>query len=100
MPRTLLTATTGATQSSGVSLTYNELPAQFWCPGIAGAEVGTLQYQDAGGSWHDFYDSSGSVATVTATNSGLCVYGPGIYRIDKDATAGATSVEISTARNP
>lgn len=75
------------------------MPAHFICPGIAGVETGDLQIKDAAGSWHDVY-VDGTQQQITATNTGLAVYAPGIYRINKSATAGATSVEVATERNP
>ena len=101
MPITLLAATTDADQSASYTIkSYRTtMPVVFVCPGLAGAEVGTLQYQDASGSWHDYYVDD-TLQTCTATQTGLAVYGPGTYRIDKDATAGATSVELQTGYTP
>jgi hypothetical protein len=99
MPNTILAATTDATQSGEVIVDKDTSPVSFYCPGIAGAEAGDLQYKDAGGSWHDYY-KDGSQEQVTATNSEVTVYAMGIFRINKDATAGATSVEVSTNKKP
>ena len=99
MPTTLLAATTDADQSTAFTVKYDEAPVVFRCPGLAGVEVGTLQYRDASEAWHDYY-VDGTLQTITTTNTDLTIYGPGIYRIDKDATAGAASVEISTRSVP
>ena len=103
MPIVLLTATTDA-EASSLFRVVNEggkpgVPAHFTCPGIAGAETGTMQMQDASEGWHDYY-VDGTLQQVTATNTGVAVYAPGIYRINKSSTAGATSVEVSTEGHP
>lgn len=104
MPHILLAATTDATQSAAFIVTIAEggvgaRAAHFTCPGIASAETGDLQKKSADGTWDDYY-VDGTQQQITATNTGIAVYAPGIYRVDKSATAGATSVEVSTERNP
>ena len=98
MPKTLLSATTSATQSSELIAGADLLPVHFIAPGIAGAEVATLQIKDGSGSWHDFYVDT-TVQQITATNTGVCIYGPGVYRIDKGATAAAVPIEVFTGNN-
>lgn len=99
MPITLLAATTDADQSSSYVAKYDDVPITFRCPGLAGAEVGTLQYQDSAGTWRDYY-IDGTVQTISATNSDLTIYAFGTYRIDKDATVATVPVELSTSTTP
>ena len=66
MPITLLAATTDADQSTEYVAKYDDFPIVFRCPGVAGAEVGTVQFKDASGSWHDYY-VGGNIWTITAS---------------------------------
>ena len=99
MPKAILAATTGADQSDEVIADVLRLPVVFRCPGLAGAEVGQLQYKDSAGSWHDYY-KDGSLEQCTATNTDATAYGPGIYRIDKDATVASVPVDMSDSLYP
>jgi hypothetical protein len=97
MPKVILTATTDAAQSDEVVVSEGlcTMPAHFTAPGLVDDEVATLQKKTAAGGWNDYYVDD-TVQTVTATNSGLAVYAPGIYRLDKDETAAAVPCEVST----
>jgi hypothetical protein len=104
MPKILLTATTDATASDEFTAADQRpgrttLPAHFTCPEIATGEYGDVQKKSADGTWYDYY-VDGTQQRVTDTNTGVTVYGPGIYRVNKEATAAATSVEVSFEGNP
>jgi hypothetical protein len=99
MPETLLSATTSATASREVVVPDSANPVHFTCPGIAGSETGDLQKQQASGTFTDYWED-GTQQQITATNSGLTVYGPGVYRINKSATAASVPVEASSPRTP
>lgn len=99
MPTVLLAATTSALASNYVQTSGMREVIQFTCPGIGAAETGTLQKVDSTGTWRDHYEN-GNLVQVTDTNSGVVVYGPGTYRINKSATAGSVAVEVSTNRSP
>ena len=77
---------------------YN-IPAHFTCPGIAGAETGTLQKKEFDGTWKD-YVINVNEHIISATRSGVVVYAPGTYRINKSATAAAVPVNVSTGISP
>ena len=104
MPATILTATTSAAQSAEVTVTDSGgissfLPAHFTCPGIASGETGTLQKKNASDTWND-YVMPGNEHIITDLRSGVAVYAPGIYRINKSVTAAAVPVEISMNSAP
>jgi len=99
MPQTLLAATTSATASEAFAVHNHgpapSMPAHFTCPGIAGSETGTLQKKNADGSYSDYY-IDGVLQQITASHTGVVVFGPGWYRINKSATAASVPVEVST----
>lgn len=103
MAETILAATTDADQTTDFGVSGpgfgNTMPAHFKAPGIAGAEVATIQYKSEAGDYYDYY-VDGVLQTITATNSGIVVDAPGVYRVDKDATAAAVPIEVSHNRNP
>jgi hypothetical protein len=104
MPDTLLAATTGASASSEFVVRdsgggLSTMPAVFTCPGIAGAETGTLQKKAADGNWSDYVlPCSGHI--ISTSLSGVVVSSPGTYRINKTATVAAVPVEVSHSGNP
>lgn len=101
MSRTLLAATTSAVASAPYTCAGpSRLPAHFTCPGIAGAEVATLQkYSAALDTWYDYY-VDGTLQQITATNTGVVAFAPGEYRVNKGATAAAVPVELSMEESP
>ena len=50
---------------------------------------------DGGTTFEDLYQD-GSQIRLTSTNTAVTVYGPGVFRVVKEATTNATSVVIST----
>ena len=103
MSTVILTATTSAAQSDdhivrGVNRA-NGTHAHFTAPGIAGAEVATVQKKNNDDSYSDYY-IDGTIQTISATHTGVVIDTAGIYRIDKDATAAAVGIEVSTPDKP
>ena len=96
MAKTILEATTSATQSTAVGVSSSDVPVHFFCtPALGSGETATLQISgDEGSTWQDYYDD-GSVAQITDTNSGVVVVGNGMYRINKSATSSATAVVVA-----
>tara|TARA_R110000803_G_scaffold78618_1_gene143798 strand:+ start:403 stop:708 length:306 start_codon:yes stop_codon:yes gene_type:complete len=89
---TLLASQTAAAQSLDVIVTKDNLPYTFSCtPVLAGTEKATLQLKDNAGGYSDFYQD-GILQELGATNMAVSIFGPAIFRIDKDITATATAV--------
>lgn len=62
---------------------------------LAGVEEVDLTYSgDSGASFQTATDDAGNPLVLTATISQLKITGPGIYRVAKDATAGACAVNV------
>ena len=102
MPTVLLAAATGAGQSESFAVggaARGTMPAHFTCPLIAGAETGTLQKLSAAGAWSDYVINTNE-HIISATRSGVAVYAPGTYRVNKSSTAASVSVEVSTSQIP
>jgi hypothetical protein len=100
MPLTLLEPTASAANSEEIRVVEPDYrPAHFTAPGLATTETVTIQKKAADGTWLDCY-AEGSVQQITATNSGITAYGPGVYRGAKSTTAAAVGVEVSTDKNP
>lgn len=104
MPKILLAAATAAAASEEFESRQEprgrgSLPAHFTAPGIAGAEVATLQKKNADASFSDYY-VDGTLQQILADNSGVVVYAPGVYRINKGVTAASVPVEVSTDGTP
>ena len=73
--------------------------AHLTAPGIAGAEVATIQKKNADDSYSDYYIDT-LIQQITATNTGVVVDGAGIYRVNKGATAALVGIESSTPDAP
>lgn len=113
MSHELLAATTSATQSSefsvaqkksgaGLGFVGDSFPVTITADNLAGSEVATLQIK-SGSTWLDAEDSDGNAIELAASGSGysrLEIYSPGVYRIDKDATASACAIYLHTPSNP
>lgn len=95
MSRTILTATTSATQSSAFRIHANQVPVSVHVDGgIASNENADLQKShDQGTTWVDVYQD-GSQTRLTSTNNIVAINSPGYYRVDKEATASATGVYL------
>jgi len=97
-PRTLISAKTGAEQSPKFAV-YSNNPATVIATGLAGVETSDIQLSNDGGTtWADYY-AEGSQIQLTATNTAIRINGPGLFRVDKGVTAGASGVFLATDRN-
>lgn len=94
--RIILAPATGAGQSQqfecdGVRPVTVELHA---ASGLTAAEYADIQTtKDNGTSWQDLY-YDGSQIRLTNTSTSVTVYGPGIYRVDKEATTNAAGIYL------
>ncbi|MBE9515968.1 MAG: hypothetical protein IME93_03205 [Proteobacteria bacterium] len=109
---TLLTAATGADESSSITLSgadtsgiaahaFNKATLIIYAAsGHTAAEYSDVQVShDGGTTWADVY-KDGVQIRLHSTNTVETVYGPGIYRVDKEATTNATGVFASHKNNP
>lgn len=96
---TILAATTSETDSDEFEVARHQRPAEFNAPGLAGSEQATIQKKSADGTFFNYYLDN-VLQVITATHSGVTVYGPGIYRVHKDATAASVPIEVSTDSSP
>ena len=98
---TLLAATTGADQSTSFNVTNNGSATIiiFAASGHTAAENSDVQIShDGGTTFADLYQN-GSQVRLDSTNTAVTVYGPGVFRVDKETTTNATGVFLSTERS-
>ena len=98
MALTLLAAATGGGTSSDLAV-RNGHTATLIASNLAGAETGSIQISYDGGTTFINLFSDGSQQQLTATNNTATVYGPGIFRVVKSATAGACGIFASVDWN-
>ena len=99
MASLLLGAQTGTGTSTKFLGIDKQLPVSVSCE-VAGAETATLQFYN-GVNWVDFYkDGESSPVQITTTNSMISVWGTGIFRVVKSATAAAVPVYLHTISTP
>lgn len=99
MTRVLLAKQTAAGNSDSFEVRKpKRRPAHFTAFGLANAETVTIQKLQADGTWSNYIDDV--TQQMSATKSGVLIYGPGIYRGVKTATAAAVGVEVSTDDSP
>lgn len=84
----IATGQTGAGQNIGAYPSNRKLPITFIGVGITGSDTITLQVSHDGGTTFNNVYYDGSLMQLTATNTLLTVYGPGIYRGTKSGGAG------------
>ena len=83
----IITEGTGAAQSEPIPVSAGDLVSIAITGTVAAGEYLDIQYTDDGGAtWQDLYQD-GSQVRLTDTNNMVTVYGPGIFRVDKDSTA-------------
>jgi len=89
----LLAATTDADQSKDFYVNKDNVVTVMVSPDLATTETADIQIShDDGKTWADYID--GSAIELTLTRNTVRLYGPMLYRVDKDATAGATGVYL------
>lgn len=94
------TTVIAATTASKTKVTYTASPegdVSFTASGLATTETIT-PYVGGSNGWTALYDSSGTQLKLTATKPQLTLAGGLPYAFDKDATAGATSLDASPVR--
>ncbi len=103
MSTIILVAATAAGQSDDHTVRGNMRAggnhAHFTAPGIAGAEVATVQKKNADNSYSDYY-VDGTLQQILVGHTGVVVDAAGVYRIDKGVTAAAVGIEVSTPDTP
>jgi hypothetical protein len=91
--KVLLTAATGAGNSDPFYVPQMRNATVIVSPDLAGAETADIQIShDDGTTWVD-YQYNGAIE-LTATKNAERLYGPALYRVAKDATAGATGIYL------
>jgi len=91
--KVLLAAKTGADQSKSFYVAKDQVVTVMVSPDLATTETADIQIShDDGTTWADYID--GTAVELTLTKNTLRLYGPMLYRVDKDATAGATGVYL------
>lgn len=91
--KTLLAAQTGAGNSAAFYVPQMLNATVICSPDLAGAETADIQIShDDGTTWVDYQD--GAAVELTATQNGLRLYGPALFRVAKDATTGATGIYL------
>ena len=104
----LLAATTSAAQSASITLAgevgFSALPASatliiYAASGHTASEYSDIQVShDGGTTWADVYND-GVQKRLSSTNTAITIYGPGVFRVDKEATTNATGVFVSHKNN-
>lgn len=105
MAKTLLAPQTAAGQSSIVrvkrdSSSKSGSPISLSAPGLAGGENADVQFsKDEGATWDDLFQD-GAQIRITSINNMITIFGPGTYRVDKEATAAAVGIFEHNQGNP
>ncbi len=88
---TLLAAQTGAGNSEQFYIKQGEVATLICSPDLAGSETADVQIShDNGTTFVDYQD--GGAIELSATKNAMRLYGPGLYRVAKDSTIGATGI--------
>lgn len=88
--REILAATTSAVASDAFRI-VNE--ATITSTALGSGETGDIQITHDGSTWQDLF-REGSQQQLTDTNNAVTVVGPGKFRVNKSATASATSINL------
>ena len=103
MSEVILTAATAAGQSRDFTVRGVQRAggnhAHLTAPGLASGEYATVQKKNNDNSYSDYYINA-EIQRIASDHTGVVVSAAGIYRIDKDATAAAVPIEISTPDVP
>ena len=101
MSNTILSPTTSAGNSNNVGVLSNDKKTLIMhaASGLTVGENGDVQIShDSGTTWQDLYES-GSQTRLNSTNVAVTVYGPGLFRVAKEATTNATGIYLSDSNN-
>lgn len=89
--KTLLAAQTGAGNSASFYVPQMLNATVICSPDLGAGETADIQIShDDGTTWVDYQD--GAAVELTETQNAIRVYGPGLFRVAKDATSGATGI--------
>lgn len=96
-PKLILAATTDADQSESFYHDGKHQKSLVCNPILAGSEKGTLQMSiDDGTTWiNALTGRTPECNELSITTTIICIEGPGLYRVDKDASAGATAIYLN-----
>lgn len=101
MSKQLLAATTSAGQSDPLKLRPGQHATLilYAASGLSPSQYGDVQIShDGGTTWQDLY-IDGSQVRLNSTNVAATIYGPGVFRVDKEATTNATGVFASVGED-
>ena len=89
----LLIATASAAQSKSFYVSKDQVVTVMASPILDGAETADIQIShDDEVTWQDYID--GIAVELTATKNAIRLYGPMMYRVDKDSTTSATGIYL------
>ena len=97
MAKELLAAAAGAGQSDSVRVPDREKATliMYAALGLTAAEYGDIQISHDGGTTFQDLFVDGSQIRLSNVNIAATVYGPGIFRVDKEATTNATGIYVA-----
>lgn len=98
---TLLSPVTDAANSSSFNITNNgrKTIIIYAASGHTAAQYSDVEIShDGGTTFADLYQN-GAQVRMSSTNTAVTVYGPGVFRVAKEATTNATGVYLSTEIN-
>lgn len=99
MSQTLLPAATGASNSQSIVVTDGPVTLTVTGTQTASEYFDVAHSTDGGETFTDLYQD-GSQVRMSSTNSSVTIYGPGIYRVEKEATTNACGLIQSTPGKP
>jgi len=89
----ILIATTDAGTSESFDVDEGKSVAVFCEPDLGSTETADIQIcTDGIDTYVDYVD--GTAVELTSTQNGIKLYGPGRFRVAKDATASATAIRV------
>ncbi len=89
----LLAPKTGADQTKNFYVPKDQVVTIMASPILDGSETADVQIShDEGHTFQDYIDST--AVELTATKNAIRLYGPMMYRVDKDITASATGIYL------
>ena len=99
MSQTLILAVTGAVNSANIPVTDSPVTLSVTGTQTAAEYFDVAMSTDGGTTFSDLYQD-GSQVRMGSTNSAVTIYGPGIYRVEKEATTNACGLIQSTPGKP
>ena len=99
MSQTLIAAATGAVNSAMIKVTHEPVTLVVTGTQVAAENFDVAHSTDGGTTFTDLYQD-GAQVRMSSTNSSVTIYGPGIYRVEKEATTNACGLIMSTVGKP